>query len=98
MSGEVDARQRVHEAVTGLLDDGEIAIAWCLTIDVAGLGDVRYLAHRAGGGHDGSESPTVWAALGMIRAGLLVAEQQLIDVTEDADDEEGDEVEDSGAP
>lgn len=74
-----DARRRVHEAVGGLLDDGEIAVAWTLTIDVAGPNDTRYLAHRAGGGIDGAESPSVG-----------VAEAQLLDMTEDADDDEDD--------
>jgi hypothetical protein len=86
-----DAYKRVHDAITGLLDQDEIAICWTLTIDVAGPGNVRYLAHRAGGGMDGSEGPMAWAALGMLRASATLAEQQLLDSTIDTDDHEGEE-------
>jgi hypothetical protein len=81
----MDAQQAVHDAVGGLLDDDEIAISWTLTIDVAGPDARRYLAHRAGGGHDGHERPMTWAAIGMLRASLLVAEQQLTDTTDETD-------------
>lgn len=85
-----DAQKAVHEALAGYLDDGEIAIGWCLTIDVAGPDDVRYLAHRAGGGHDGTANPMAWTALGMLRASAELAEDQLRDSTFDADDAEDD--------
>lgn len=88
---EAEAKRRVHEAIGGLLDDGEIAISWVLTVDVAGPNDVRYLAHRAGGGIDGADNPMAWTALGMLRASAGVAEQQLLGMTYDAD---GDEDED----
>lgn len=82
-----DAKRAVHTAIGGLLDEGEIAVAWTLTIDVAGAEDVRYLAHRSGGGVDGLDVPMVWAALGMLRAGVQVAEDQLRACTEDLDDD-----------
>lgn len=82
-----DARRKVHEAIGGLLAEGEIAIAWTLTIDVAGPNNVRYLAHRAGGGADGDDAPMAWAALGMLRASAGVAEAQLREATEDYDDD-----------
>lgn len=82
-----DAHAAVHEAVAELLDEGEIAICWVLTIDVAGPNDARYLAHRAGGGADGRDAPMAWAALGMLRASAAVAEQQLLRGTEDTDDD-----------
>lgn len=89
---ETDAAQSaVHDAIGGLLDDGEIVISWCLTIDVAGPGDTRYLAHRAGGGHDGQDSPMAWTALGMLRASMQVAERQLDEWTGDTDDAEDDD-------
>lgn len=81
----------VHEALGGYLDEGEIAISWCLTIDVAGADGKRYLAHRAGGGADGTEGPMVWAALGMLQASVQVAEDQLRDCTSDDDDDDEDE-------
>lgn len=85
------ARAKVHEAIRGLLDDGEIPICWVLTIDVAGTNDVRYLAHRAGGGADGSDAPMSWTALGMLQASVRLAEDQLRDCSVDADDEDEDD-------
>jgi hypothetical protein len=87
-----DAARAVHEAIGGYLDEGEIVVAWTLTIDVAGPDNVRYLAHRAGGGIDGSDGPMVWTALGMLRASLGVAERQLEGCTVDPenDDEDAD--------
>ena len=81
-----EAHEAVHEALSGLLDDGEIAVCWVLTIDVAGPDGMRYLAHRAGGGHDGRDAPMAWTALGMLRASASVAEEQLLSSTDDADD------------
>lgn len=71
----------LHEAVEGILGDGEVAISWVLVIDVAGTSGNRYLAHRAGGGFDGEENPMAWTALGMLRAGAALAEQQIRDCT-----------------
>ena len=88
---EYETRRRAaHDAISALLDDGEIAIGWTLTIDVAGPDDIRYLAHRAGGGHDGSSPPMAWTAMGMLRASMQVAEQQLADCTGDAEMDDDD--------
>jgi hypothetical protein len=84
------AQKAVHEALQGYLQDGEIAVHWTLTIDVAAQDDVRYLAHRAGGGVDGTDMPTAWAAAGMLQASSDVARRQLEAMTgpvEDEDDE-----------
>lgn len=83
-----EARRRVHEAIGGLLDEGEIALSWCLTIDVAGPDQIRYLAHRSGGGIDGTDSPMAWTALGMLRASVGLAERQVIGMTETCEDED----------
>lgn len=72
-----EAQQAVHRVIGELLDEGELAISWCLTIDVAGPDNVRYLAHRAGGGHDGTDRPMAWTALGMLQASVGCAEVQL---------------------
>lgn len=88
MSASDDARRRVHEAIGGLLDDDEFAVCWCLTIDVAGSDDRRYLAHRAGGGLDGTENPMAWTALGMLRASMQCAEAQLLEGTEDINEDD----------
>lgn len=87
MSDHDDAQQRVHDAIQGWLDDGEIAISWCLTIDVAGSDGMRYLAHRAGGGADGQDNPMAWTALGMLKASVLLAEDQVRCFTVDTDDD-----------
>lgn len=78
--------QVVHDAIGTMLDEGEIAIAWVLTIDVAGPDGARYLAHRAGGGQDGGDSPMAWTALGMIESSAGVAREQLRDMTVDPED------------
>lgn len=83
-----DAQRAVHEAVGGMLADGEIAINWVLTIDVAGPDNRRYLAHRAGGGHEGTDGPMAWTALGMLRASVGLAEAQLLGMTTDTIDED----------
>jgi hypothetical protein len=89
MSIHDEAGQRaVHAAIDNYLDDGEIAISWCLVIDIAGPDDRRYLAHRAGGGHDGTDFPMACAALGMLRAGTQIAEDQLRECTTDTDEDE----------
>lgn len=85
-----DTTAQVNDAVAGYLDDGEIAVCWILTMEVVGPDRRRYLAHRAGGGHDGSETPTVWAALGMAESFTDDARRQLRTFSADGDDEEPD--------
>jgi hypothetical protein len=87
MSDHEEAQRAVHEAIGGYLDEGEIPIAWTLTIDVAGTDGTRYLAHRAGGGADGADNPVVWTALGMLAAAVRVAENQVDEITGDIDDD-----------
>jgi hypothetical protein len=83
-----EAAKAVHQALTDSLDEGEIAISWVVTIDVAGPKDVRYLAHRAGGGADGTDAPMTWQALGMLEASAQLAGDQVRACTFDADDED----------
>ena len=78
----------VHDALRAMLDEDELAISWVLTIDVAGPDGTRYLAHRAGGGADGTDKPMVWTALGMLEASVELAREQLLDATVDSDDDE----------
>ncbi len=78
-----DAQRKVHDAIGAMLDDDEFAMGWTLTID-----DRRYLAHRAGGGADGTDGVMQWTALGMLRAGAAVAEQQLLEGTVDHEDDD----------
>lgn len=87
MSGQIDdAKRAVHTALEGYLDDGEIAVGWVLTIDVAGPDGTRYLAHRAGGGHDGTDMPTIWTVLGMCESASDMSREQLREMTVDVDD------------
>lgn len=79
-------RQVVHEAIGAMLGEGEIAVAWVLTIDVAGADGSRYLAHRAGGGHDGGDGPMAWTALGMLETAAGTARAQLHDMTTELED------------
>lgn len=72
------AQRQVHEALQPYLEDDEIAVSWVLTIEVAGvMRGTRGLAHRAGGGDDGTHPPTPWGALGMLVASSDVAREQL---------------------
>ena len=80
------AQRAVHKALAEYLDEGEIAISWVLTIDVAGPDQVRYLAHRSGGGADGTDSPEAWTALGMLQTSTDMARDQLRGMTDDDDE------------
>lgn len=91
MAEPEQAQREVHAGLQRFLDDGEIAVCWVLTIDVAGPDGKRYLAHRAGGGVDGTDNPMAWTALGMLTASADLARQQLADSSWPADDEEDDE-------
>jgi hypothetical protein len=84
-----EARRHVHEAIGAMLDDEEVAMSWVLVIDIAGIDGRRYLAHRAGGGLDGTDSPMAWTALGMLKASARLAEDQVVANTGGVD-EEGD--------
>lgn len=81
MSDTSQEYRTLHDAVGGLLKDGEIAVAWTLTIDVAGPDRRRYLAHRAGGGNDGGDPPVMWTAWGMLMASANDAANQLAEHT-----------------
>ncbi len=85
MSHDEAARQ-VQDALAQYLGTDELVIGWCVVIDIAGPDDRRYLAHRAGGGHDGQDSPMAWTALGMLRASAQCAEDQLRQGTHDTEE------------
>ena len=85
------ARKQVQEALALLLGDDEIIVSWVVSIDVIGPNDRRYLAHRAGGGADGSSTPMMWHAIGMYRAALLSVEDQLRELTFDPDNTDDEE-------
>jgi hypothetical protein len=89
---ELDLQQVVHGAIQADLADGEIALAWILVVDTVDARGNRRLAHRAGGGMDGSDRPVAWTALGMMRAAAALAEEQVVDNSYEAgEDDEPDE-------
>lgn len=71
------AQRSVHAAVLGYLEDDEIAVDWVLTVQVQNSDGVSGLLHRAGGGMDGSNGPSAWAALGMLQASSDIARDQM---------------------
>lgn len=75
-------QEDVHEALRGYLDEGELITGWVVVAEVADVNGVR-LIHRQGGGDGGTTPPSVWGAMGMLRAGEVVAEKQLGDWTSD---------------
>lgn len=79
MEGD-DPRTAVQEALQGFAQEGEIITRWCVVMEVVGTTGAG-LMHRAGGGHEGRESPTIWTAIGMLRSSQISAEQQLLDDT-----------------
>lgn len=86
----------VHDALTAAFGPDEVVVGWVMVVEVAGPNGVRYLAHRAGGGHDGLEPPTAWTVLGMLESGVDSARDQLremtVDVHDDDEHEEGRDV------
>lgn len=77
-----------HQGLSTLTDDGEIVVKWVAVLEVMGPDDTHYLAHRAGCGLDASDSPMIWDALGLLRAGVIQAEDQLSDLTMPPPDED----------
>lgn len=86
MSAIEEAKAAVHEALAGFLDDGEIAVHWVLTVEVARPDGGHHLDYRAGGGHDGQENPMAWVYLGMAEASAAVARAQMLDDTNGEDE------------
>lgn len=67
-----DVQDAIQKA---FLREGEIVVGWVLTMEVAEPDGAGYLAHRAGGGVDGGNPPSLWGDLGMTeaRAGTVKA-------------------------
>lgn len=88
MSEEFDYA-KAHAGLSELIDEGEVIVKWAAVIEVMGPNDTRYLAHRAGCGVDGEDSPMTWDVIGMMRSGMLNAEDQQMSVScfDDVDDD-----------
>lgn len=80
-----EAKRAVHEAAKQFVDEGEIVTSWTMVAEVA-RPDGNHLIYRSGGGFDGTDSPMHWAVIGMLRSSAVVAEQELIDDTSEADE------------
>lgn len=78
-----DPRPQIQAALEGYFEEGEVLTRWCVVMEVVDKNGAG-LSHRAGGGHEGRESPTIWTALGMLRASQVTAEAQLLDDTRDS--------------
>jgi hypothetical protein len=83
-----EAARGVHDALNGYLDEGEIVLSWVLVMDVAGGEHQRYLSHRSGGGHDGTDQPMASARDAQ---SMKLAEMQLRHMTCELDDDDEDE-------
>jgi hypothetical protein len=87
-----EATAAVHEAIGGLLGEGEIADRL-----VPGRRRCRTRRRSAtwrtaqGAGSTAAEGPVAWAALGMLRASVGCAEVQLAEMTADVDEDGEDE-------
>lgn len=80
-----NARTDVQDALGGFLKEGEIITAWCVVAEVVDHNGHR-LIHRAGGGAEGTEPPSIWTAVGMLRSGEVTAEEQLRSQNKDTGD------------
>jgi len=55
-----EAQRAVQAACMKYLTEGETVVRWALTIEVEREDGVPFLAHRAGGGEDGTDEPAPW--------------------------------------
>lgn len=82
-----DSKRAIQEAISAMLDEGEVSRGWVLVVDVA-LADRDRLVMRAGAGFDGTGPMTIWQTLGLAHAAVTSAEDQLREYNA-PDDEEG---------
>lgn len=87
---EKHPKTHLHDTISDLLDEGEIAIGWIVIVDVAGPDGARYLSHRDGGGVDGTDPPTPWNAVGMLQAASAVSADKMLTVTYNEQDPDED--------
>lgn len=60
-------------------------MSWVVVMEIARPDGGRHLAHRGGGGLDGTDAPMCWTALGMLESGATIAREQVSESTEDAE-------------
>lgn len=71
------AQKTVQDALGAYLAEGEIVVAWTVTLEVMSPKHGRFLAHRVGGGMDGADSPTDWALYGMRGAAYEISKERM---------------------
>lgn len=74
--------EKIHEAIQDSLEEGAVLVQACIVAEVLATDGRRYLAHRATTVKENGMEP--WTALGMLQASARVAEQQVLENTEDA--------------
>lgn len=68
MDASDNPHRDVQHALQGLVNEGDLIVGWFAVVEVATPEGTQYLAHRTGGGLDGSSPPTLWTELGMAQA------------------------------
>lgn len=85
---EREFQSAINDAIRAHLDEDEVATCWCLTIEVARADGGSHLSHRAGGGFNGTDRPKAWTALGMLQGSVAVATRQLLEQTNEPEDDD----------
>lgn len=82
-----DPRPAVHEALHSFLKQDEILVGWTVILEVANVtSQVRYLAHRSGGGANGTDDVMVWTEIGMLESVLANRRRDVVNWTTPTDD------------
>ena len=68
-------------ATDGQLDDGDLLLSWHLTFEAVTPAGQKWIGHRGGGGHDGTEAPMIWSVIGLLEAALASCHEQLADLS-----------------
>jgi hypothetical protein len=72
-----DGQRAVHGSIQdSYLTGEEVLVRWIFVAEVM-TPEGKHLIYRAGGGDGGQEPGTAWEALGMLEAGVLLAERQV---------------------
>lgn len=87
-----DNREILHDAISRVIPDDELAIHWIVLVEVAGPEDSG-LATYTGGGIDGTEDPSSWTILGALLATAEVMKDRVLGLAFERGNE--DESEDS---
>jgi hypothetical protein len=70
-----------HRAIQELVDKGDLLLSWHLTFEAVTPRGQKWIGHRSGGGHDGTEAPMIWSVIGLLEAALASCHDQLADLS-----------------